>query len=191
MLRFLSEGHEGPILGLGLSKGNVARLLEDEPIGFDLAELGLRHCFCLLAIPGSTVLAEGKAQLRENDHVVITLDPAQLEGVFEAPLILELPPGPHGIVRAIVVAGETEVHLLQLLREAELIDEGTTIEGVEAFVDALEAEPVSGLMVERRSAPVAPRHSLKERLLGSPIAWIGALVAFAGLLTALIHLAGG
>ena len=122
MLRFVSQGQQGLVLGLGLSEGNLQRLAGDEPIVFDLAELDLAGLFAI-AIPGSKLIAE----LRDAgvEHYLFELSPEAMAELREQGAQLrELPGAPAGLAQVLLAHADTEVHLMKGLAEAGLLQPG-------------------------------------------------------------------
>lgn len=81
MIKFsgLTKGSDGRLIGIALSRRNCERLLEGDPIAFDLEELGLRV----------TVIGEGEGfdQVRDREktgHVLI------IAGETESSIMAEL-----------------------------------------------------------------------------------------------------
>ncbi len=211
MIRFVSDGRHGTVVGLGLTEGNLQLLARDEPIMFDLADQGLESCMFVIAVPGSAVVAEGRAALDGQSSYVLELSTEQMETLrAEGAVPRELPDGPGGLAQALLIYGETEVHILQAMAESGLMPEGTEVHGVDQYVDDVEQRGIygdrgvvptegSGVRVERPqgdgsaadTARGGPRRTLRHKLLGSPMFWLAMIVVVAGAITVGIQLVRG
>jgi|GEM_PF-1952582 len=198
MIRFVAQGGDGAILGLGLSTGNLERLEQDEPIAFEQAsEDGLAGLF-IVAVEGSARVVVLLGELGPVSSTVLELSGSDIDELRNGGGIQrQLTGGRHGFSWALFVHGTTELHILEALSESGLVPAGVELDGWGEYVRDLEQH-------ERRSSADArplsgdPQHGhgldgrpgpLWRRLAASPASWLFGLVLLGGLISLGIRVA--
>lgn len=201
MIRFITTGSDGVVLGLGVTEGNLQLLQRDEPIVFDLAELDLPPRRFVIAVEGSAVADDLRASSAAGACFVLSLSESEIEALRSTGLARrDLASDGLGAAWALLIYGDTEVHILQAMNESGLAPAGTEVLGWEQYVRDVERKgvfgqggvvPPEGSWVDIKRVSDSHGRSIYTRLVASPTAWLVAIVALAGLLTLVIQAVRG
>lgn len=142
MIRFVADGKDGKVLGLGLSWANLDLLLDDHPIVFALDELGASGELMIVAAesPFGTHLLQSTAVehvLGLADSTLETLRQGQLHMLPGEALDLE------EFAHVGLFGGPSELEIVDALKQTGLLAADQALEGMDEYL-AHEAHSVEG-----------------------------------------------